>query len=210
MHNLTKDGTTVLFVSHSMLAVADLCERALLIERGRLAFDGDVGDAIRLHRELMARGATDGADSDAHPTRAITINGKPTGPSVEIESHSRIRIAFDVSRPAGAPTVPVVLNLAVDASDGRNVLHLRSDKAGADLMLGPLTQEMAVEIDDLPLAPGNYHLWLRLVGLDKSAPILWDSQRVSLFVPGDQSMSSVLLPLHRFEASESNSAVHRR
>ena len=40
-------GVTLLFVSHDMALVRDLCTRALLLESGSLAFDGDVGEASR-------------------------------------------------------------------------------------------------------------------------------------------------------------------
>ncbi len=47
-HGLHKAGHTVLLVSHSAGQVADFCDRALLIEGGRVALDGDpraVGEA---------------------------------------------------------------------------------------------------------------------------------------------------------------------
>lgn len=40
-------GVTLLFVSHDMALVRDLCTRALLLEAGHLTFDGDVGEASR-------------------------------------------------------------------------------------------------------------------------------------------------------------------
>lgn len=43
MKNVTKEGRTVLFVSHNMAAVRNLCERTLLIEKGCLACDGPTG-----------------------------------------------------------------------------------------------------------------------------------------------------------------------
>ena len=46
MSEAAKDGRTVLFVSHNMSAVAALCSRAILLENGSVAADGDVFDAI--------------------------------------------------------------------------------------------------------------------------------------------------------------------
>lgn len=42
----TAEGRTILFVSHNMRAVQDLCHSAMLIDRGRIAFRGDVGQAV--------------------------------------------------------------------------------------------------------------------------------------------------------------------
>lgn len=45
--NISKRGRTVLFVSHSLNAVAKLCDRILLLEEGRLIEDGKTEDVIR-------------------------------------------------------------------------------------------------------------------------------------------------------------------
>ncbi|MGJ5640601.1 ABC transporter ATP-binding protein [Formosa sp. S-31] len=42
----TSEGRTVLFVSHNMAAVKNLCTRAIVLEHGRSVFEGDVEDAI--------------------------------------------------------------------------------------------------------------------------------------------------------------------
>src|SRR5204863_8888222 len=46
MRDVTREGRTVLFVSHNLAAVRSLCTRALLLDHGRLAFDGDTDEAI--------------------------------------------------------------------------------------------------------------------------------------------------------------------
>jgi lipopolysaccharide transport system ATP-binding protein len=42
-----REGRTVLFVSHNMQAVRRLCERAMLLEKGRLTANGDVDSVVR-------------------------------------------------------------------------------------------------------------------------------------------------------------------
>ena len=46
MGEVAQEGRTVLFVSHNMGAVRAFCDRAILIDRGRLAMDGDTSDVI--------------------------------------------------------------------------------------------------------------------------------------------------------------------
>jgi len=43
----TKEGRTVLFVSHSMAAVQQLCHRGIVLDRGRCVFTGEADSAIR-------------------------------------------------------------------------------------------------------------------------------------------------------------------
>ena len=46
MGQISREGRTVLFVSHTMSAVKSLCSRALLIESGTLAMDGEVDRVV--------------------------------------------------------------------------------------------------------------------------------------------------------------------
>lgn len=42
-------GRTVLFVSHNMAAVKSLCTRGILLENGKMAFEGNVDDVVNLY-----------------------------------------------------------------------------------------------------------------------------------------------------------------
>lgn len=42
----TNDGRTVLFVSHNMAAVTALCQRAVLLEKGEMVFDGPAREGV--------------------------------------------------------------------------------------------------------------------------------------------------------------------
>lgn len=47
MAEVGRSGRTVLFVSHSMPAIARLCTRVVLLERGEVVADGAAGDVVR-------------------------------------------------------------------------------------------------------------------------------------------------------------------
>ena len=47
MREIRKQGTTIFFVSHSPGAVKQLCDRVLVLEKGKLGFDGDVEEGIK-------------------------------------------------------------------------------------------------------------------------------------------------------------------
>ena len=46
MREIRENGTTIFFVSHAPGAVKQLCDRVLVLEKGRLNFDGDVTEGI--------------------------------------------------------------------------------------------------------------------------------------------------------------------
>ena len=45
------EGRTVLYVSHNMESVRELCERCIYLSKGEIAYDGDPETAIRLYKE---------------------------------------------------------------------------------------------------------------------------------------------------------------
>lgn len=46
MGEVARGGRTILFVSHNMSAIRSLCDRAVVLDAGRLVFDGDVDKAL--------------------------------------------------------------------------------------------------------------------------------------------------------------------
>ena len=47
MREIRKNGTTIFFVSHAPGAVKQLCDRVLVLEKGKLGFDGGVQEGIK-------------------------------------------------------------------------------------------------------------------------------------------------------------------
>jgi ABC-type polysaccharide/polyol phosphate transport system, ATPase component len=57
MEDVGREGRTVLFVSHNMTTIRSLCERCILLEQGRISFQGDVARTIDLYNSgFDARG----------------------------------------------------------------------------------------------------------------------------------------------------------
>lgn len=54
----TKEGRTVLFVSHNMAIIRNLCDRGFLINKGNLIFDGEVEDVISKYEFDNTTGGT--------------------------------------------------------------------------------------------------------------------------------------------------------
>ncbi|HLG69027.1 MAG TPA: polysaccharide ABC transporter ATP-binding protein [Chloroflexota bacterium] len=60
MREVGRAGRTVLFVSHNMGAVAELCQRGIVLEKGRVVSDCGVGEALETYAQLI-QGAGEGA-----------------------------------------------------------------------------------------------------------------------------------------------------
>ncbi len=70
----SKEGRTVLFVSHSMTAISSLCSSAIFLEKGRIEFIGEVSVAI--NRYLKRQNLTS-ASAQINPNNVKQIHNGP-------------------------------------------------------------------------------------------------------------------------------------
>lgn len=59
---LQERGTTILLVTHRLELVPQLCTRALVLEKGRLVFDGAPGDAVARYVDILLAGGAGAAE----------------------------------------------------------------------------------------------------------------------------------------------------
>jgi lipopolysaccharide transport system ATP-binding protein len=156
MQDVTREGRTVVFVSHNLPALRSLCSRALLLENGRLVFDGDPGEAVERYlgtgggrsdavvdgarlEERIAKTRLYGADPLFRCTRIAVLDeaGRPST-SFRSDEDIAVQVDFTVMR-----TVPA-LRVLVTLTDGNQVPVLRTETLDAD------------EDGPLRLEPGDY------------------------------------------------------
>ena len=98
LRELAAGGRTVVFVSHDIGSVVKLCQRALVIDKGHLTFDGPVDAAIAFYeqtgppRELSFMGEP----HDDLPSILAADFGRPDGasddPNEPVELHARVHV----------------------------------------------------------------------------------------------------------------------
>ena len=92
MEDVARSGRTVLFVSHNMTAIHQLCHRALLFEKGRVTASGP---ASRIVQDYLAAGMSEGTAE--WPVRAEAPGG----------GLARIRAVRVISEGEVRPVVPI-------------------------------------------------------------------------------------------------------
>jgi lipopolysaccharide transport system ATP-binding protein len=69
---LRERGCTLLFVTHSIDSVIQLCDRGLVLEKGRVAFDGAAREAVKAYLRLVfGENAVDDDAEEALPIRQV-------------------------------------------------------------------------------------------------------------------------------------------
>ncbi|MCL2539092.1 MAG: ABC transporter ATP-binding protein, partial [Oscillospiraceae bacterium] len=65
MNEISLDsGRTIIYVSHMMHTVRELCERCIVLDHGKIVFDGEVDDAIQIYMQNNASGAKEYSFTD--------------------------------------------------------------------------------------------------------------------------------------------------
>jgi ABC-type polysaccharide/polyol phosphate transport system ATPase subunit len=157
-------GGTIVFVSHDAEAVERLCDRAVLLKQGEVAFDGPTRDAIARYRQLLAE--------DQSPDE-LAAGLREWGSGEARVVSARLLDADGDERRQFAAGEPFVALLRVASEPGvaapRLSLELRDDDgvvlggvsvATAELgwREGAGERELRFEVDRLPLAEGRFHL----------------------------------------------------
>lgn len=83
IEQMRQDGCTLLFVTHSVDSVLQLCNRGVVLDGGKLVFDGDAQPAVKQYLkvvfgEMPSEAASDDAASTGTPDRC-NGDGSPAG-----------------------------------------------------------------------------------------------------------------------------------
>ena len=74
MRKLRRQGTTIIFVSHNMHLVRDMCDSAMLLVSGQVRAMGSTGDVISEYEKLLL--TTEASQSDLDPSNSSSINAR--------------------------------------------------------------------------------------------------------------------------------------
>ena len=109
MEGVAREGRTIFFVSHNMSAVTRLCQRAILLDEGKLCLDGTSHEVVNayLHSELGTMSAREWPDplkapgSETARLRAVrvrTMDGQSTE-KFDIRKPVGLEMEYDVLKP---------------------------------------------------------------------------------------------------------------
>src|SRR4051794_29892971 len=159
-----REGRTIVFVSHGLDQVRQLCDRAVLLDHGHMVIDGTPTHAVRAFRDLNQE-AEESTNDDPRDvadlgTRRVTVSGVAVAdghgrPVRTIASGDPLQISFQVETPRRLDDW--IVGVAVEDAGGQVVWGANSDRVGVLLPdLEPGTQDVVVEFPEVPLTEGVY------------------------------------------------------
>jgi lipopolysaccharide transport system ATP-binding protein len=162
MEDVSSSGRTILFVSHNMSAVKKLCKRGILLQQGKLMFDGTIQDAVDKYSQhydvqqtefLIPVKQTTDMPGYAHSVFIEDLDGKPCN-EFGVGMGWQVRIKFKILN--RTPGFIIGLGMLTPEDVG-----LRTSWSEA-VDLAPGDYEAVFKEDQLYLGAGYYKL---VVGL---------------------------------------------
>jgi lipopolysaccharide transport system ATP-binding protein len=179
-----EQGATLLFVSHDPMAVKSLCDRALLIEGGRVAMDADPVKVLDYYNALIALDEKAIANHEAHIQTDQETQGVRSGTGeAKIVSARLLRQGQVTYQVFEGEALDLVIDLAIlqDLPDvtvglllrdrlGNEVFGINTHQLGLSEQLHNVQAgnqiSLTFVIDKLNLGPGSYSLTVAVHGAD--------------------------------------------
>lgn len=172
MQDVAGSGRTVLFVSHNLSAVRNLCNRGIVIDKGTMTFDGSSGDAINFYRRMTQVHGDERTVAVFNETinepfqflRAEIVNasGEPTG-RFEFHDGAFIKASIRIHEPRPDSMVGIIIE---DTSGNLLIVSTNDENNGTFLGgLAPGDYTVMIGLPSGILKPGEY--WITLAARGK-------------------------------------------
>lgn len=168
-----KEGRTVLYVSHNMNTIRRLCDRCIVLDKGKIIFEGDVEEAIAIYsRNLHDQWADGQTEFDLRETKSRS----PWVPATARVTYLKL---LDKERAMYAAGEPLKILLRIETTRDYANLRLRLEFRYRDetpvgtipnMLLGAFhageCREYLAEVPPIGLTSGKYRIDLVLFELD--------------------------------------------
>ena len=163
IRSIVKGGTTVLFVSHNLKSVSEICQRAMLLEHGKVV---TIDSADKVMRKYLSGGPTSNIPAEKKSVYISKVSLRSrSGEQSTFESGETAWVDVEVTAREAVQKLAVVIWFADDSE--RIIFHTSTERLGsAAFSLQPGgTYRCTFELS-LNIAHGTFHLVTELYRYD--------------------------------------------
>ncbi|MEI8349015.1 MAG: ABC transporter ATP-binding protein [Candidatus Omnitrophota bacterium] len=187
MEDVARQGMTVIFVSHNMGAIENLCQRTILIDAGAVKRDDDTSTTIALYLENISTNIStvsllerkDRSGSGIVKFSDFRIEDLLGNSLNVVHSGQDIVFIFDFASTNSANSLNVDVGFGVFSPMGQLLFVLYSSYTGEEFKELAIQGSFCCRVNKLPLIPGRYRVGARIVvGQDESD---WPADGIGYF-----------------------------
>jgi lipopolysaccharide transport system ATP-binding protein len=159
MNAILRSGATVIFVSHNLRAIAELCPRSILLEHGKIAAAGSSQEVLNTYLERSGAQGRQSASRDVSISRVNVRRSRSE--SVAFDSGEKIWV--DVELECRGPSEPFSVILFVNDNKQYEAFHTSTEYLGCRPVSLKPGERFACTFElDLDLAGGTFYLGIEL------------------------------------------------
>ncbi len=172
MGDEAREGRTVLFVSHNMQAIRNLCPRCILLNKGGVFIDATTETSLNaysgmLHETIIDAKTGIGNEKYRRGTGAIRFTSialkdmeKNSRFTFEMGETIRFEMSYKLFKEIQGLAVYIGLRSGLSGEIVTTVRHLIS----SDRIIAGTTGTVTIELPDIYIRPGEYSLYLQISG----------------------------------------------
>jgi lipopolysaccharide transport system ATP-binding protein len=209
MQEVVRDGRTVVLVSHQMRTIADICSRAVVLDRGTVAFDGTTPEAIARYVAMAKHKSQQHRTPELLRRSLVVSRAEPTTLAFAPDDEKTVRL--DITYDGSAPIDRYFVSTTVRSADGVAVAHCDSNAMGHWYRAVKGTISVEFTLVHPWLVPGEYYLDIALCNagvLDTVEQACWFSVHAELPYPMPPALEiakrDLVLPRYSFSGAESS------
>jgi lipopolysaccharide transport system ATP-binding protein len=160
----TKEGRTVLFVSHNMGAIRALCQTAVILKNGTCHYIGTVEDGVSNYLRISSENfqdslleRTDREGNGKFKFIKIDIKNEKGERTNTLFCNEKTSIEIEFSQD-GVDLSKLILTVGIKDFNNELIAFFSSDEMG--FFLSNSTNRFMLDIPHLSLRPNNYTIWL--------------------------------------------------
>ncbi len=185
IRSFQEEGRTIILVTHNLGQVLELCDRAVLLNHGKLVYDGLPREAITTFRDYLEGRHVDSPEverPDSGTMDAVDVKlVRPRGKPARLEIEAQLWFSGTIS--------DWDFKVQVDSASGQALYAARTGPGVLEPLAG--ARRVAATIDDVRFAPGRY--FVSVFALYANGGHLIDAiHHASFEVPGDRRMGGVI------------------
>jgi lipopolysaccharide transport system ATP-binding protein len=164
MSDVANAGRTVLFVSHQMAAIQNLCKRTILLDNGKILMDGDTESVIKEYMnssikrsQISLSERPDRTGSGEIRFSKVTLKNREKEPIDFFRSGDYAVLAVEFEHDKIRELHNLNIALGIDDSFGQRITVLSTEVTHETFQIvSPDSNCVEIHIERLPLAPGRY------------------------------------------------------
>ena len=169
----TSEGRTVLFVSHDMTAILSLCQRAILLESGRLTAEGSTDEIVQSYMQSLnttydtpLEDRLDRYGDQSIKVKSLRMENVEAGRPIKSGSSLKINIEYTSNKPIRYPRIIIKIR---DFRTRMNIARLDSEMRSGLPELLPPSGEITCVVENLFVTPGRCAVDIEFIRGTKSA-----------------------------------------